>query len=249
MSGIRREKNQVSGGRLDILLSDESSNRYELEVQLGQTDPSHIIRTIEYWDNERKRYPQYDHCAVIVAEEITGRFMNVISLFNGSIPLIAIQLSAYKRGDDIELVFTKIMDRLEYGTDEDDQVEITDRNYWERNKSTPIIMQYVDSIFEDLKELAPDYELKYNKFYIGVSKNGTVKNFIDFKAKKAFLYLEIKGAENQETLDALVDEGLDVSYTPKWKLYSIKLKDLDEYLSHKDSIRKLVEESMIFYEA
>ena len=63
-----------------------------VEIMLGATDPSHIIRTIEYWDSERKRYPQFDHCAVIVAEEITGRFMNVISLFNGAIPLIALQI-------------------------------------------------------------------------------------------------------------------------------------------------------------
>ena len=62
------------------------------------------------WDMEKKRFPQYDHCAVIVAEEITGRFMNVISLFNGNIPLIALQLSAYKVGDDVSLAFTKVMD-------------------------------------------------------------------------------------------------------------------------------------------
>ena len=88
LTPIRREKTQPSGGRLDVLMADDNDTRYEIEIQLGATDPSHIIRTIEYWDNERKRYPQYDHCAVIVAEEITGRFMNVIQLFNGSIPLI-----------------------------------------------------------------------------------------------------------------------------------------------------------------
>lgn len=88
LSPIQREKVQPSGGRLDLLLADDNETRYEVEIQLGATDPSHIIRTIEYWDSERKRYPQYDHCAVIVAEEITGRFMNVISLFNGSIPLL-----------------------------------------------------------------------------------------------------------------------------------------------------------------
>ena len=38
------------------------------------TDESHIIRTIEYWDIERKRYRQYDHTAVIVAEDITSGF-------------------------------------------------------------------------------------------------------------------------------------------------------------------------------
>ncbi len=65
---------------LDLLLQDPDTNRrYEVELQLGPTDESHIIRTIECWDIERKRYPQYDHCAVIVAEDITSRFLNVIS--------------------------------------------------------------------------------------------------------------------------------------------------------------------------
>jgi hypothetical protein len=55
-------------GRLDLLLEDpdpEAATRYEVEIQLGATDEPHIIRTLEYWDIERKRYPQYEHCAVM----------------------------------------------------------------------------------------------------------------------------------------------------------------------------------------
>lgn len=67
---LHEERIQPSGGRLDLLLQDpETKRRYEVELQLGATDETHIIRTIEYWDIERKRYPQYDHCAVIVAED------------------------------------------------------------------------------------------------------------------------------------------------------------------------------------
>ena len=73
--------------------------RYEVEIQLGAFDEAHIIRTIESWDVERKRYPQYDHAAGLVAEDITSRFLNVIGLFNGSIPLVAIQLRAQDYGD------------------------------------------------------------------------------------------------------------------------------------------------------
>ena len=74
-----KERIQPRAGRLDLLLQDaESEHRYEVEIQLGSTDEAHIIRTIEYWDVERKRYPQYDHTAVIIAEDITSRFLNVI---------------------------------------------------------------------------------------------------------------------------------------------------------------------------
>lgn len=64
-----QERIQPQAGRLDLLLQDpDTKRRYEVELQLGATDEAHIIRTVEYWDIERKRYPQYDHCAVLVAE-------------------------------------------------------------------------------------------------------------------------------------------------------------------------------------
>ncbi len=76
-----KERIHPRAGRLDLLCQDaESNQRYEIEIQLGRTDESHIIRSLEYWDIERKRYPQYDHTAVIVAEDITSRFLNVIAL-------------------------------------------------------------------------------------------------------------------------------------------------------------------------
>ena len=100
------ERLQPRAGRLDMLLQDpESYRRYTIELQLGATDESHIIRSLEYWDIERKRYPQYDYCAVLVAEDITSRFLNVLGLFNGSIPFIAIKMSAFKIGDVITLTF------------------------------------------------------------------------------------------------------------------------------------------------
>jgi hypothetical protein len=55
---VRREKTQSSGGRLDFLLQDSQDSAdgsmYEVEVMLGETDASHIVRTIEYWDLERR---------------------------------------------------------------------------------------------------------------------------------------------------------------------------------------------------
>lgn len=133
-----KERIQPGAGRLDLLLQESESNRrYEVEIQLGKIDESHLIRTIEYWDIERKRYPQYDHCAVIVAEDITSRFLNVIQLFNGCIPIIAIQINAYEVENKTGLIFTKIIDELELGLVDDDEstTEVADRNYWERHGS------------------------------------------------------------------------------------------------------------------
>ena len=93
---VRREKTQPSGGRIDFLMYDPDRElRYEVEVMLGTLDASHIIRTIEYWDIERQRFPTHNHRAVIVAEEITARFFNVIRILNRAVPIMALQLNAF----------------------------------------------------------------------------------------------------------------------------------------------------------
>ncbi len=245
LTTISREKTQPSKGRIDIILQDDNNTRFEVEVQLGATDPSHIIRTIEYWDIEKKRYPQYDHCAVIIAEEVNSRFMNVISLFNGTIPLIAIQMSAYKNGNDYVLTFTKVLDRISLATDEEN-FEPTDRNYWE-NRSTSKIMSNVDSIFTSTGLPDRGYELKYNKFYIGISKDGYVRNFVEFKPKKNFLYFIVKGDENINKIEKIENAGLEVKYDTKWKEYEIRIEKLEQFNKNKDLLLSLIKESMEYY--
>jgi hypothetical protein len=77
-SVIDRQRRQEKAGRLDLLLEDEAGEkRYEVELMLGTTDESHMIRTIEYWDIERRKWPGYEHCTVLIAENVGARFLNV----------------------------------------------------------------------------------------------------------------------------------------------------------------------------
>jgi hypothetical protein len=241
-----KERKQLRAGRLDILLQDPDINkRYEVEIQLGKTDESHIIRTIEYWDIERKRYPQYEHCAVIIAEEITSRFLNVIGLFNGTIPLIAIQLTAYKNGDDYFLTFNKVLDEMNLGlVDDDEEIsEVTDRNYWETQKGTPKTIKIVDNALELITEVIPGYQLKYNKFYIGLAKNGRADNFILFKAKKNFTRMEIRLEKSDELENEIENRGIDVmDYEKRNGRYRIKLTEKD-LIKHRDFLKNLVRKS------
>jgi predicted transport protein len=222
-----RERVHPRAGRLDLLLQDpETKRRFEVELQLGSTDEAHIIRTIEYWDIERKRYPQYDHCAVLIAEDITSRFLSVVSLFNGTIPLIAVQMQALKIGDNVTLVFTTVMDELSRGSvDEDEDAESapTDRAYWEKRGSKATV-GLADQLLTVLKELDPSLELKYNKFYIGLSKNGQPYNFITFRPRKNQLHFEIKLPQSDE-LDGKIEEaGLEtLEYNKRWGYYRLRL--------------------------
>ena len=222
-----KERIQQGAGRLDILLQDpDSLKRYEVEIQLGATDESHIIRTIEYWDIERKRYPQYEHAAVIVAEEITSRFLNVIQLFNGSIPLIALKMTVYKIGDQYALTFVKVLDEITYGlVDEDEPVsEPTDRNYWQTKRGTPKTVSMADDLLKLVQEVEPKAVLKYNKHYIGLAVDGQPLNFVAFMPRKAHVIMTVKLPKTQETDDILEEAGLEtLSYDAQFRQYRLRI--------------------------
>lgn len=242
------ERIQPRAGRLDLLLQDaESSRRYEVEIQLCSTDESHIIRTIEYWDIERKRYPQYDHTAVIIAEDITSRFLNVISLFNGMIPLMAIQMNALKRGNEVGLVFTTVVDQMSLGlVDEDEEVQAaTDRAYWE-NRGSKKTVAMADQLLEIARQFDPSLDLKYNKFYIGLAKHGQPSNFIIFRPKKGFIRFEPRLKDSPETQERLENAGLEVmDYDTRWGRYRIRLQP-GEIEKNKEVLTEIVREA---YEA
>lgn len=186
------ERIQPKAGRLDLLLYDaDNEKRYEVELMLGKVDESHIIRTIEYWDIERKRFPTYEHCAVVIAEDITTRFLNIISLFNNTIPIVAIQLNALQVGEQLVLNFTKVLDEVTIGEDEADIIEKADRNYWEAKGSTESL-KLTDECLTIIKEIDADYSLSYNKQYIGLAKLNRPNNFIIFRAKKKFVRAEVR---------------------------------------------------------
>ncbi len=222
------ERPQPKAGRLDLLLSDPSSNRrYEVEIQLGPTDESHIIRTIEYWDIERRRYPQLDHCAVIVAEDVTSRFLNVIGLFNGFIPLVAIQMRALSIEDKIALMFTTVLDELPLGLPDDELAQPVDRKYWEQSAS-PHTMEILDRFMDIVHAVAPGYGPKFNKSYIGMAKDGVARNFVSFYPLKRRLSTHIHLERTDETDARLDQHDLDVmNYDRTWGNYRIRLTEDD----------------------
>jgi len=237
-----KERLQPRAGRLDLLMQDPDSNRrYEIEIQLGKTDENHIIRTIEYWDIEKKRYPQYDHCAVIIAEDITSRFLNVISIFNGFIPLIAIQMNAFKFGNEIGLVFTKVLDEMPLGlVEEDEEIqEETNREYWFK-RATEETVKMADQILEIINSFKPGYVLKYNKFYIGLAKDGQPNNFTIFRPKKSFTRIELKIPKSADIDEIIEKNGLDeMGYDSKWGKYRIRL-DKGDVKKHEELLKDLL---------
>ncbi len=238
-----KERIQHKAGILDFLLQEpETNQRYEVEVQLGKTDESHIIRTLEYWDIERKRYPQYDHTAVIVAEDITSRFFNVIGLFNGFIPLIAIQMKALKNGDHISLDFTIILDQGNLGLiDDDDDQQVVNSSYWEK-RGTKTTVSMATSLVEMIKSFDPDFELKYKKHYIGLAKNGLAKNFATFRPQKNAMRLSIRLKKSDDINHRIEQAGLDLIDYSKSGRYRIRLLKTD-LERHADFLKEILKQS------
>lgn len=225
-----KERVQPSGGRLDLLLQDvDTLKRYEMEIQLGKTDESHIIRTIEYWDIERKRYPQYEHCAVIVAEDITSRFLNVISLFNGYIPLIALKVTVYEYDGKYIVTFNKILNEIQLGlVDENEDVrETTDRNYW-LDRGTNKTVSILDEALKLIQEIDSNYDMKYNKFYIGLAKKGIADNFVIFRPQKKITRMELRLEKSKEIEEFIEESGLELlDYDSRNRRFRINLKTND----------------------
>lgn len=242
-----REKTLPGSGRLDLLLSDSDEGRYEVELQLGVTDETHIIRCLEYWDIEKKRYPQYEHTAVLVAEDINSRFLNVISMFNGSVPLIALKLAAFRLKDQEKIIlsFVKVLDKV---IREDDPVEetIANRTYWV-DRSSEDLVSMVDgtvslSFRKILKEISPELDIKYNTQYIGIQENGISNVFASFiPNKKGYVRVAVR-LRNDDALENwkndLYKVGLTANSKNGWLDFQLKTKQ--ELENYQDPMTKML---------
>lgn len=215
---IHRERKQPTGGRIDFVLSNpELDTQYEVEIQLGKTDESHIIRSIEYWDVEHRRYSSKEHIAVIIAEDITNRFFNVISLMNKSIPIIAIQLSAIKIGNKLGLVFTKILDKSSEYECEENAGEEVNRNYWIARAGLKSI-SLMDKLISLTKGVNDKQRATYNKAHVALGS--LRKNFAWLHPRKdkegnGYCHFHVKvGMENLEKIKKSLEKA-GISFTPR----------------------------------
>lgn len=240
---IERERQVSSGGRIDFLLKDDDLNRlYEVEAQLGKTNETHIIRTIEYWDLEKRKNPSYEHRAVLIAESITNRFFNVIYLMNLSIPIIAIQLNALEIEGKIILDFTKVIDTYEIPEDEITiDTEIVGESYWQ-NKGFEAALDVMNEIIKISKQIKNDIKITYNKYHIalGTPRLNCVwfylrkNNYCSINLRVNEEYVE--EAKNQlEEIGALRTQRERGTYT----LINISLKK-ENLLNNKDVLTKIL---------
>jgi hypothetical protein len=229
---VGKEKVQSSGGRLDLLLKNpEDDSMFEVEVMLGETDESHIIRTIEYWELEKRRWPKRSHTAVLVAESINTRFFNVVQLLSQSVPIIGIQVSVIELAQQIGLHFTTMINSYQEPEVESDSPQV-DEEYWKtEHPETLVFAKTYATLAESLLE---NVKLGFSQNYIALTICG--QNRVWIRPRKAgrvclTYILEQKAVDGLKT--ALEAKGINLK---------IKLGTKLEFTAEKDSATKYPDE-------
>ncbi len=112
---------------------------------LGECDSDHGFRTLDYWARERLRSPNARHVAVLVAEDLSGRYGTVVETFPQFLPFIGIEIKTLllKHETEVATTFATIVAQpddlvLDSGDepDQDNQGTIPrDEDWWKTNHS------------------------------------------------------------------------------------------------------------------
>lgn len=146
------------GGRLDLLAYRGALDTYyEIEVMLGECDADHGFRTLDYWARERLKKPNARHVAVLIAEDLSGRYKTIIETLPQFLPFIAIKIKVLRLEGtgDICTIDTAIVaqpdDLIIDSGDEPDNSgseggQPRDRAWWEAN-SNPAFLARANGVY------------------------------------------------------------------------------------------------------
>ena len=85
----------------------------------------------------------------------------------------------------------------------------------------------------------PSLELKYNKFYIGLARDGQPYNFVAFRPRKKTINVEIGLPRTTETDAQIEAAGIEtLEYATRWRRYRLSL-DKDAMAKQRDLLREL----------
>lgn len=219
---LDKEKRQSSGGRLDLLFKDprdDTNTMYEVEVMLGETDPSHIIRAIEYWDNEKRKYPQRPHVSVLIAESFERRYFNVVQILSMNIPMIAIQADLLEVDKEYVLTFTKILDIYVEPQDSEEAVPANEASWNEKSSWTLNTAKELFGLL-DIDGKA----IRYTQSYISILINGRNSYMLDKRTQPtSILWFNVKDDEKAEAIKMLFDKEKVVYNYNRYKDFAVNV--------------------------
>jgi hypothetical protein len=243
---VSRERRQSTGGRLDILLKDEADDdaMYEVEVMLGETDPSHIIRTIEYWDNEKRRHPQRQHYAVLVAESFDRRFFNVLYILSQHVPIVAVQVNLLEVDGAQVISFTNVLNIYEEPTEDEDVKDVNPAEYEKRwNTAASWTVQAANALLNIVNTADQPFTLNFRQPYVAL-RHSTGANsywFTRLSDPKSWLNFRGRDSEKVEAVKKLLDgAALDYRFRMKEFRIAVDAQSLSQHQSVFKEIHKLM---------
>jgi hypothetical protein len=242
LTAVSRERTQTSGGRLDILLKDdEDDSMYEVEVMLGATDPSHIIRAIEYWDNEKRRYPQRQHCAVLVAESFNKRFFNVLYILSQNVPIVAVQANLLEVDGAQVLSFTRVLDIYEEPTEDNNEVNtVVHEETWSATADWTV--QAAKALLSIVSADARTFTLNFTQSYVALRRY-TGENtywFTRLSAPKSWLNFREQSDEKVEAIEKLLSNAaIEHRFRQKEFRIAVDAQSLSQHRAVFEEIHKI----------
>ena len=83
--------------------------------------------------------------------------------------------------------------------------------------------------------------MKYNKFYIGLIRNGIATNPVLFRPRKSFIYMQFYRIKDEELFGSRLDEaGLSYDYDTRRGSLRVRINQLEDYTKNKELIDEIV---------
>jgi len=234
IKAVEVQHSTKSGGRLDILAyRSDLDTYYEIELMLGEVNADHGFRCLDYWARERQKRPNARHVAVLVAEDLQGRYQTVIETLPNFLPFIAIELRVLQiKGQEIATIVPLIVaqpdDMILGSVDQPADEEVTgsknavrDREWWEAN-STHEYIATIDALVKLCESKIGPSSVNYTaSSYISLKKGK--RCWLPMWKRKEGVYVYIPGGGGgsedspsdfyQKVKDALLNIGME---EPSW---------------------------------
>jgi len=189
---------------------------------------------------------------VLVAEDITSRFLNVMALLAGSIPLIALQLSALRVDDKILLHFTRVLDQTTLRSD--DQYELSeqraggavemDRGWWEQ-RSRPQILALCDDVLQTVKDLTgQSFRMRYQKKIIDLVDEMDGSRRVWCQPKKTLMHIGGYVIQPETWVKRFEEAGLSGTLRRGNKAARVTVTP-DEYKEQKPLLRDFLHDAIM----
>ena len=182
---------------------------------------------------------------MLIAEDVAARFLNVISLFSGTVPFVAIRVNGLMVEGKLVLNFAKVLDSRALRKDETTELKeraVTDRSFW-ISKASPSTVELAEKCVSIINQVAQaNRKPTYTRYYIGLNDGVRAGNFVTFRPKRSFLNLQFEALSPREPwLKRLQDCGLDSDMKDEDLRVTLTPKDFED---NKGLLTELLQEAV-----